>query len=230
MAFPTPGTVKSTSFATSVTSMAVNYPASTTSGDLLVAISGVRNSGTWSTIPSGWSQLVAPFAAGGVGDMTVFTKTASGTEGGTTATWVASVATTASWLTVDISGWDGTTTPEFATKNSGGTPSTNSFNAVTPASGADNYLWLALYVTTANGTTASAAPTNYLGFVTNSVSSGGSQVGASFAYRQLNASSETPGSFTTSADRWWMTTTLAIKPSGGSTPTAHNLTLLGVGT
>lgn len=196
-------------------------PATTTSGHLLIAVAGVRNAGTWSTIPTGWSQLVAPFSAGGTGDMTMFTKTATGSEGGTTATWVASTGTTASWITVDISGWDGATAPATATKNSGGTVSTNSFTALTPSWGAADDLWLALYVTTANGTTASAAPTNYSGFVTNSASSGGSQVGTSFAYRQLNATSETPGSFTTTSDRWWMTVTLSVKPAsgGGGSPT-----------
>jgi hypothetical protein len=218
MAYPSPGTPQATSFNSSVSSMAVNMPASTTSGDLLIAVVEVRNPGTW-TLPSGWTQLFSPVSAGGVGDLTVFYRTATGSEGGTTETWTASVATTGVWLTVDISGWDGSSTPAYATKNSGGSPSTNSFNTVTPSWGSATTLWLALYGNTANGTTVSSAPSGYSGLtVQSTISGGGSYCCVAYADLQATATSETPGAFSTSSDRWWMTAAIAIKPASGGSP------------
>lgn len=218
-ATPFPNLVQSvaTGFSTSVTSMAVTLPAPILSGNLLLAAVEVRNSGTF-TAPTGWTALFSPVAAGGVGGFSIFYHIADGTET-TTATWTASVATTASWQTALISNWNGTTIPEAANANSAGAVSTNNPPSLAPSWGSDNTLWLAIMGTTADGTTITAAPTNYLGFSTNSASSGGSQAGTGLAYRQLNAASEDPGGFTTSSDRWWVAATVAIPPTGGTTTT-----------
>lgn len=225
MAFPSTTTATTTGFSTSVTSMPVNLPASISSGDLLIAIVEVRNSGTWSTIPTGWNQIFTPVAAGGVGDFTAFYKIATGSEG-STATWVASVGTTASWQTRKITSWHGTTPPEAITKNSGGSVSTNSFNALTPSWGADDTLWLATMGTTASGTTITGAQTNYSDLVSNNVSSGGSQCNTGTSYRQLNASSETPGAFTTSSDRWWVTAVIAVRPAASASSNSNFLSFM----
>jgi hypothetical protein len=208
--FPAPGTVRTTGITTSLASMVVAMPASTLAGHLLLAVVEARNPGTWTTIPAGWTQLIAPTSAASVGNFTVFTKTASGNEGGTTATWVLSLTSTASWQVVAISGWDGTTPPAYATANSGGVVSSNNPPSLTSPWGTADTLWLALMGSSANNTTVSAAPAGYSGLVSNPVSSGGSQCNTGFAYRQHSAAAEDPGSFTTTADRWWVAATVAI--------------------
>jgi hypothetical protein len=208
--FPIVGPAVATSFATSVTSMAVNLP-SVVSGDLLIAVAEVRNSGTWTPPDANWHQIFTPVAAGGVGDFTAFYRICDGSEGGS-ATWIASVGTTASWQVRKVTNWHGTTVPEAATANSGGSPSTNDPPSLTPSWGAANTAWLAIMGNTAQVVSITAAPANYSGFTANAVSSGGSACNTGSAYRQLNAASDDPGSFTTGSDRWWMAATIAIRP------------------
>lgn len=211
-----------TGFASSVTSMAVNLPASISSGDLLIAIVEVRNSGTW-TKPTGWTQIFAPVAAGGVGDFTAFYKIADGTEG-STATWTASVASTASWQVRKITDWDGTAAPEAATANSGGAVSTNNPPSLTPSWGADNTIWLAVMGDTAQTVSITGAPANYSDITANPISSGGAAVNTGSAYRTNNTATEDPGGFSTGSDRWWVAATIAIKPSSGGSTTTGSIT------
>src|SRR6185312_8945180 len=142
MAFPSPGTPLSTGFASSVTSMAVSMPASVASGDRLVAFVSVRNSGTWSTIPTGWSQLKQQTGGGSASQLTIFEKIADGTEGGTTATWIASLATTAIWQVIDITGAHASSASEV-TSTSGDASAANP-PSLTPTWGADDTLWIAI--------------------------------------------------------------------------------------
>lgn len=216
-AFPTVGAASVTSFATSVTSMAVNLPASISSGDLLIAVAETRNVVTWSTIPTGFAQIFSPVAAGGVGTLTAFYKIATGSEGATV-TWIANTGTTASWQTRKITTWHGTTPPEATTANSGGAVSTNNPPSLTPSWGSADTAWLAIMGNTAQSVTITVAPTNYTDLTSNAVSSGGAAANSGTAYRQLTATSEDPGAFTTGSDRWWMAATIGIRPAvaGGS--------------
>lgn len=231
MAFPSAGTPVQTQFASSVTSMPVNMPATVNTGDLLITLVEVRNAGTW-TKPLLWldiATLSQTGGGGGVGKLNGFYTIAVGTEAGTTPTWTASTGTTGIWQTIRVTNWHGVTAPEAAT-TSGDSSSADPPN-LTPSWGADDTLWLAIAANTANGTGGSftAAPTNYTGFQNNSASSGGSITDVASSTRQLNAASENPGTFTTASNRFWASATLAVRPaaSGGATP--HNLTLLGVG-
>lgn len=201
-----------TSFSTSVTSMAVNL-SSSSPGDLLIALVSVRNSGTWSTIPTGWTQLFSPVATGGVGDLTAFYKTADGTES-STATWIASTGTTGAWQVRTIKGWHGTTAPEAATANSGGTPGSNIDSpSLTPSWGSDNTIWLSVGGAAAESITSSAGPSGYSDSTWTNVSAGGSSASVGSAYKHSTGSSEDPGNFTTDASRWWYAATIGIRPA-----------------
>lgn len=217
MAFPAAGTAVDTDFATSVTSMAVNMPATVNSGDLLIAIVSVRNAGTW-TKPSGWNDIATLSQAGGgsVGKTNGFYKIADGTEDGGTATWTASVGTSGAWQVIRITNWHGTTPPEAATA-SGDATSANP-PSLTPSWGAADTLWLAIAGHAAASAAAfTAAPTNYLGFANNGASSGGAAVSIASCYRELNATSEDPGTFTAGgSNRWWAAGTIAIRPAAGA--------------
>jgi len=221
MAFPAQVAAPTqTQFASTVTSMPVTMPASVTSGNRLIATVSVRNSGTWSTIPTGWTQLAQQLGGGSASQLTIFEKIANGTEGGTTPTWVASVATTAIWQVQQISGAHASTASEVTT--SSGDATSADPPALTPSWGTDDTLWIAVAGHAAVSAAAfTAAPTNYSGFQNNGASSGGSATSVATAYRQLNASSENPGTFTAGgSNRFWAAATIGVRPvaSGGATP------------
>lgn len=225
MAYPSPGTPVQTQFATSVTSMPVNMPATVNAGDRLIAVVSVRNAGTF-TRPSGWNELNAQTGGGGgVGKTTVFEKIAAGTEAGTTPTWTASTGTTGIWQVIRVTGAHAST-PSEVTVTSGDSSAANP-PSITPSWGAADDLFIAIAGHAAISAAAwSAGPTNYTGFQNNGASSGGSAVSIASATRQLNATSEDPGTFTVSgSNRFWAAATIAIRPSGGSTQTA---TLTGI--
>lgn len=234
MAFPaTAAAPTATPFAASVTSMPVSMPASIASGDLLLAFVEVRNAGTW-TKAAGWTDITSlsqTGGGGGVGKLNGFYKIAAGTESGTTPTWTASISTTGEWQVYRITGWHGTTPPEALTTS--GDASAANPPSLTPSWGADDTLWLAVAGHTAGSTAAwSAGPASYSGFQNDGASSGGSAVSIASAYRQLNAASEDPGTFTVSgSNRFWAAATIGIRPGGGGPPpaTASGSTLLMMG-
>lgn len=227
-ASPSSGTPVATGFGTSVTSMAVNMPATVDSGDLLIALVEVRNAGTW-TKPSGWNDITTLSQAGGgsVGKLNGFYKIADGTEDGGTATWTASVGTSAIWQVIRVTSWHGTTPPEAATA-SGDVTSANP-PTLSPSWGSEDTLWLAVAGHAAASTAAfTAAPASYSGFQNDGASSGGGAVSLASSYRAVTASSEDPGTFTAGgSNRWWAAATIAIRPAaaggGGSTPTSDDV-------
>lgn len=215
MAFPAVGAQVDTDFALSVTSMSVLQVATVDAGDLLLNFVEVRNSGTW-TPPTGWTEFVAQVGGGGgVGELTGFYKIADGTEDGTSPTYTASTGTSAAWQAMRVTNWHGTTPPE-ATTASGDSSSANP-PSLTPSWGADDTLWLAVAGHAAVSAAAfTAAPTNYLGFANNGASSGGAAVSVASCYRELNATSEDPGTFTAGgSNRFWAALTVAIRPAAG---------------
>jgi len=231
MAFPSAGSPTATAFDSTVTSMSVNLPASISSGDLLIAYEEQRNNATFTSgTPAGWTALSSQQGGGSAGQMRVWYRIATGTEG-STATWTASIATTAVWHVIKVTSWHGTAPPEDTT-SSGDATSANP-PSLTPSWGAADTLWIALAGNTATGETTgfTAAPTNYSNLQSNGASSGGSSCNIASATRQLNASSEDPGTFSPNSNRFWTAATLAVRPAagGGGGSTAHNLTLLGVG-
>lgn len=221
MAFPTATAPTATAFAASVTSMAITMPATVASGDLLLALTETRNAPTW-TKPLNWNDIstIAQAGGGAVGKLSGFYKIADGTEAGTTPTWTASTTTTGEWQVIKVTGWHGTTPPE-ATTASGDATSANP-PSLTPSWGADDDLWIAVAGNAATGDTTgfTVAPTNYTGLQSNGASSGGSTANIATATRQLNATSEDPGTFTPSSNRFWTAATIAVRPvaSGGATP------------
>lgn len=229
MAFPSVGSAVDTDFASSVTSMAVNLPASINSGDLILAFVEVRNSGTW-TVPTDWVEFDAQLGGSSVGELTVFYKIADGTEG-STATWTASTGTTAAWQTRLVTSWHGTTPPESNT--SSGDFSTNpNPPSLTPSWGSDDTLWIEVAGNTATTNLTTGASTSYSDYSLNTTSSGGSQCNISSAYRQNTTGTEDPDEMANAGSiRYWAAATIAIRPSGGapSNTRRYTLSVLGVG-
>lgn len=231
MAFPTYESVTDTDFATSVTSMAVNRPATVNSGDLLIDLVEARNAGTW-TKATGMNDITTLSQAGGgsVGKLNGFYKIADGSEGGTTATYTASTGTTAAWVCIRVSGWHGTTPPE-ATTSSGDATNANP-PSLTPSWGSDDTLWIGVAANSATGETTgfTAAPSGYSNLHSNGASSGGSTCNVASATKTNAASSEDPGTFTPNSNRFWAAATIGIRPSaGGAAPTPTRM-MTGMGT
>lgn len=231
MAFPSAGTPVDTDFATSVTSMAVNMPATVDAGDLLIAIVSVRNALTWNTIPTGWNKISESAGGGSVGELSIFYKIADGSEDGGTATWVASVGSSAAWMVIRVTGWHGTTPPEVGTAASGDASNANP-PSVAPSWGSDDNLFIAVAGNAATGETTgfTAAPTNYGSLRNNGASSGGATCNVASATRQLAAASDDPGTFTPNSNRFWAAQTIAIRPAAaaGGDPTPLRM-LMGMG-
>lgn len=233
MAFPVYQSATPTDFATSVTSMPVNMPATVTAGDLLIALVEVRTAGTW-TKPTGWEDIVTVSQLGGasVGKLNGFYKIADGTEDGGTATWTASTGTSGAWLVVRVTSWHGTTPPEGATASGDATNANPP--TLTASWGSDDNLWIAVAGNAATGETTgfTAAPTNFINLVSNGASSGGATVNVASSTRELADDAEDPGTFTPNSNRFWTAATIAIRPSGGggaTPPRKQHLQILGVG-
>lgn len=212
MAFPVTSAATTTTFATSVTSMAVNMPASISSGDLLIAAVGVRNAGTW-TPPSGWDLLEEKAGGGTVGETGVWYKIADGSEGATQ-TWTTGTATTAAWHSFKVTTWHGTTPPEYTSTN-GDSAAVNP-PSLSPSWGSADTLWIALAGSSANTMSFTGSPTDFTGLTTSTASSGGGASNMGSAFRQNATATEDPSAFTTSTNRWWASFTIAVRPSAGA--------------
>lgn len=219
MAFPS---VSSTNSSTQVatTTHTVSLPASIVAGNLLVVFFENEDDTVVST-PAGWSLLKSLLeASGATNKLTVFYKTASGAEGATLSV-TTSTSRVSSHASYQITGFSGT--PEVSTGATGTTGSPDP-DSLTPSGGAKDYLWIA--VGGSRNNTFTAYPANYSGSqLTRTITGalGGCSIGV--ATRNLNATSEDPGTFTATSN-FWVACTIAISPVNSS---GNFLSLLGVG-
>lgn len=227
--FPSASIPTVTNFASSVTSMAVTMPDQVISGDLLIAFSHLRNSGTW-TEPTDWTELDAQLGGGSVGELTVHYKISDGSEGATE-TWTAGTGSTATWLVIKVANWDGTSAPEVS-KTSGDVSAADP-PSLTPSWGSADTLWIAAAGHSAATNAAwSAGPSGYSDFTISGVSAGGASTSLATATLQTTASSEDPGAYTVSgSNRWWAAMTVGVEPAGGAAVNTrrYSFTLTGVG-
>lgn len=213
MSFPSASAPVATLFASSITSMAVTMPTTVSVGDRLLAWTSVRYSSAWSTIPTGWSQIIAQVGGSSVGKTTFFEKIADGTEAGTTPTWVSATSTSSVWQCMRVTGAHASTASQ-ASSTSGDYTTSPASPLLTPSWGASNTLWIEVAGDSASSVLVTASSTGYSGYQLNTASSGGAQVSIASAYRQLNASSENPAAWTAPANvRYWAALTIAVPPS-----------------
>lgn len=218
--FPVVESVTDTDITSSLTSHVVSMPATVNSGDRLIALAHYRNAGTWSTIPTGWSNLGEQAGGGSVGEMLICEKIADGTEGGTTATWVTGTGTTAAWQVVRISGAHASTASEIGTTSGDSSAADPPSKTISGWSG-ENTLWIAAAGHSAASTSAwSAGSFGFVGFSSNGSSSGGSACCIAHCYDTDNSDTVNPGAFTASgSNRWWAAATIAVRPAAAGGPT-----------
>lgn len=232
MAFPTIPTGAGNFFLTSVTATAGTthtFPSLTTlansSGDLLIAIICLYQASATGNTFSSWGAGFTEF-----GDSSSATNPSmamgcaylisDGTETGTF-TVTSSISGRAAMALMSVTGWHGTTPPEAAFSAATSTTAQNPPN-LDPSwsAAAEDILWIAVAAggqtsLTGSWTGITSAPTNYVSYQ-ESIIAGGDAIGAcqiACAFRQLNASAENPGAFTTdTSPEIERAATIAVRP------------------
>ena len=199
------------------TSHTVNLPANIVNGNLLVAFFAVNGQPTV-TFPAGWTKVYEDFhTVGGAGSVTTscYFRRADGTEGASI-TVTTDSSQRAAHTTYRITGHHTTTDPEAPTA-AGDIPEGDSTipdpPSFSPSWGAEDTLWFVVEVSLSSGTDAavSAYPTSYTDG-RNDIRNNGPSQGT--ARRELNASSDNPGTFTIGASHKWVANTVAVRPAG----------------
>jgi hypothetical protein len=191
----------------SETTHAAALPASISSGDLLLLFVSISTAANTLTTPSGWTSL---FNTTNTIRFACYYKVASGSEG-------ASVNVTAStaekWAcnSYRVTGYQGT--PEAGTSATGSSANPNP-PSVSPSWGSAKTLWIAASADNALSTTTPTAPTDYGNLVNHSHTVIGiNQLRTASVRRELEASSEDPGTFTLGGSGAWVAQTVAVRPA-----------------
>jgi CheY-like chemotaxis protein len=208
--FPAVQATNTSGETTDTTSHTVSMPANINAGDLLIVFfscDGVETV-TWPT-GDGWASI---FHDTNLMTLDIGYKIADGTEGATITVTTGTTEQSAH-ISYRITGHDKSQAPEVSTGATGNSTAPNP-DSLTPTGGAKDYLWIAVEGNN-NASAASAYPSNYTNGQTNAVGdSGGANVAV--ARRELNASSEDPGTFTTPSERW-VACTVAVQPQSAAT-------------
>lgn len=223
MAFPTVAgrAISTTPLASESTSHSVTLPASIVAGDLLI-VSITINGGTGvaTLTATGWTQIgTVVNESTSVGQWWFYRK-ATGVEG-PAVTFTSDTTQSAvhrSWR-IAVGTYDADTVPEIATVAipSGDVDPPN----LAPSWGAEDTLWL-VGAGIVGVRTISAAPSNYTNLATGNTGgadTGGDATGG-WAERELNASAENPGVYTTDAvaARDKVAATVAIRTAAANFP------------
>lgn len=217
MAFPTRSTPVYTKFTLSVPSFAVPYPSGLVAGDRIIIAADFRSPGTINN-PSGLTTQKSIAGGASVGGSYYWERICDGTETGNM-NFTSTVGTSALFMVQKITGSHATEAAQFATAGSNGDSTAINPPAVSPAWGAEDNLYITFGASSAGTMNFTAAPTNYTGLSSDSASSGGALCNLATAYRQYNASSDDPGNFTTSTNRFWSAMTLVIRPAAAPSNT-----------
>lgn len=186
-------------------------PATIEAGDLLLMFLSVDGNPTITT-PSGWS-LLATTTSGSAVRGGIYYKTAVGNEdSGVVAVAVsASEAVAAYVVALSLAG-----TPQASAAVTGDSENPDPPN-LTPSGGALDWLWFAVCMTDAGDGDVQSVPSSY---TERSVGSDNS-INIGVGSRELNASSENPGTFDLLDTNSWIAYTLAIPPAAPSSNAAR---------
>jgi hypothetical protein len=218
--FPVVAATNTSSTGTAGTTHTVSLPASIAAGDLLLIFLHGRDSGGVNTpgfsAPSGWSTRYNTDNLGNAAGAAVFYKVASGSEG-------ASVNVTSTnnvesaHASARVTGYAGT--PESGTVATG-TSTTPNPPSLTPSWGALDTLWFAVAHPRNSGNDLTA-PTNY-GSIVQSLEAG-SSTQVAFATRNLNATSDDPGTFANANNAFWFAGTIGVQPAAEGQPAVKRM-------
>lgn len=223
MAYPQTTTPTPQIFDTDTTTHLVEMPATVNSGDLLLTIA-VNDDDNLFTTPTGWTELNQDTHSEAEVNFGVWAKVADGTEGGTTVDWETDGSEQVVATVYRVTSWYGTIAGVEVGTFSEGNSDIPDPPSLSPSWGAEDTLWIACYGNDSEET-ATAYPTNYTDGITASTGTGSGRCGSGSARRELNATSDNPGTFTLSSDEQWLGQTIAIRPASapaaGKVPHAH---------
>jgi len=190
--------------------VSITLPSGITSGELLLMLISLDSSSSNSiTTPSGWTQLYHVIGSTNLRRAAAYYREADGTEGSTVSV---SADNNARWAanTYRISGAG--VTPE-ADASASGEDSQCDPASLTPSWGSTKTLWIAAAHYREVSLTFPSLPTNYSDAVEAQYDDGGNQLpGLVSGRRELEASSENPGTFSTTLNDW-VGATIAIEPA-----------------
>jgi hypothetical protein len=215
MAFPAVQTTAESATTTASTSHTVTMPSGVAAGDFLLIL-GAQVTTTDFTL-AGWSELLNENVnRGGL----VYAKIADGSEGASVT--ISSVGSTKpAWIAYRITGAaDPTVTAPTLSTVATGTSVNPNATTCNPGVSAD-YLWISFYTLAGeeadDDTWTTSAPASYTNLLQKTAGTAGTNTSGvlASAERQLTASSEDAGSFTTvtSVNNTWRAFTIAIPPS-----------------
>lgn len=218
MAFPTVAASNTSVQSSATNSHTISLPSGIQAGDLLIIFFTYPISGLANAL-SGWTKLKEYYGSGDVFGTNVYYRVADGTEGSTV-----TITTTGNFQSAHasyrITGHGGN--PEVSTGATSTGSTTPDPDSLTPSGGAKDYLWIA-HAGAPGAVTFSAYPTNYgSNQLTIRSNTSGNTATVAVATRNLNASSEDPGTFTISGSVRWVALTIAVPPVAS---TAHTKTL-----
>lgn len=216
-------------FNAAVTTHNINLPATIESGDLILII-GASDNVTAITKPTEVTNEFMNSNVSGQFRNLVWGFVADGTEDSTTITADTGVtAEYSSFISLAIQGWEGTigTAVEVST-GSAATSTTPDPDSLTPTWGAKDTMWIAVGAGDRGNIVFSVYPTNYTG---NNIEidpgAGSGRQTVAIGTRELNATSDDPGTFTMDASWPNSGITIAIEPAAGGGSTPKNRALKG---
>jgi len=205
MAFPAVQTTSQTS-TSATTSHVYPFPSGSVSGDLLIIVCEISGGIDYTSTPGFTAAATTRVESGGTRRLSMFYRRCDGTESGTV-TFGTDANRSTNINFYRISGHHASTNPEGTSTIGTGSGAINP-PSHTPSYGAEDTLWIAC----GSGGAASAAPTSYGSLL---VSAAGF---INSAQRNLNATSDDPGTFSVGSGTW-AAATIAIRPSAGITGT-----------
>lgn len=183
----------------------VNLPATIEAGDLLIMYIAIDGAEAITSPPSGWTQLY-DVANGTAVRHAAFWKRAVGNEdAGTEAVTIANSDN----IAAAVVAYEGAGDPEAGTAATGSSENPDP-PSLTPAGGAKDYLWIAAVGTDAGDGDVQSAPSGYLGLIAVD----GTGINLGVARKELNASSDNPGTFDLLDTNAYVANTIAIPPGG----------------
>lgn len=187
------------------TSHTINVPSGIVSGNLLIAVTVFDGTPTISDWPAGWTEIYGLNSGTAIRGEARY-RVATGGESNFSLT--SSVSENSAHQSYRITGFSGTPEDDETT----GFSNTPDGTLLTPSWGADDTLWIALSSHDVQTVSAIPDPPYTSIRAEDHSSDAGGNVGIQGIYRNLNATSETPGDFTLSGADDWITATIGIQP------------------
>lgn len=212
--FPEHSAIVETQFSSATTDHNVDLPSTINSGNLIYINFAIGESAFTITTPSGytnlWQDTRGSFVRGGD-----YLKVADGTEGGTQVNFVTSGSIRGAAQARVFTSWYGSLNGVEAGSSVNDASDSPDPPSITPSWGALNTMFIAVGMASDDDETVSSWPTNYDDSQTDTIAGGGTDQGTTVmtATRNLNSTSDDPGTFTLTGSESWIANTVAIRPS-----------------